>query len=286
VLLESVEAVIVNHNTSRYAEIGLRSLCLAATASGTDVRVTVVDNHSTDDTEPLRMAVEECGACWELSRWPAGRHALNTHGDVLRDFVLARPEAPGFLIADSDICFLEPSAIGTMLMELVEDPGVWAVGAQLLTDRIPGPETFQDAIHHRRRSVELAARMTLENDDGSLSTVDLVHRGRRLRRCHPGCALIRNSEPFQLAVRHLGLSAAWVWSNTPQLGGLSDTLSLVSNVMRTHNRWHRISAAPVIHFLHGTTAGFSSHHELLLTLLRKGDVDAFVAACRTGLAAG
>jgi hypothetical protein len=280
----AVEAVIVNHNTSRFAEIAVRSLHLGARAAPVPVRITVVDNHSTDDTGPLRAALAECGGDWELSRWPAGRHRLNTHGDVLRDFVLARPDAPAFLLADSDICFFDPGAVGVMCAELAEDASVWAVGARLLMEQLPtGAGSFTDAVRHKRRHVALTARMEVETDDGGVSTLDLVHRGRRLPRCHPGCALIRNSRPFQQAVRHLGLSASWMWANDPQLGGLRDTLSVVSGAMRTHELWSRISAAPVLHFGHGTQVGLTGRQDSLLRLLRAGRADAFTASARAGL---
>jgi hypothetical protein len=279
VSLKSVEAVVVNHNTSRFAELALRSLSWAATRCGTDVRVTVADNHSADGTAELRAAVEECGAAWELTRWPAGRQPLTTHGDVLRDFVLARPDAEGFLFVESDVCFLDPSALRVMLGELAAD-GVWAVQARLLTDKIAGPATFREALHRKRRPIELTAHLELETDDGTSATLDLRHSGRRIPRCHPGCALIRNSPAFQLAARHLGFSACWTWSNDVQLGGLSDTLSLVSNVMRTHRCRHRISTASVVHFWHGTRAGFGERHERLLRCLRRGEIDQFTVACQ------
>lgn len=284
-MLKSVDAVIVNHNTSAFAELAVRSLHAAALLAGTVVRITLVDNHSTDDTRALREAVAECGCDWELSRWPAGGQPLTTHGDVLRDFVLARPDADGFLFAESDICFLEPDALSTMLTELDAQPAVWAVQGRLLTGRYVGPVTFREAVHRKRRPLELTAHLSLETDDGSTSTMDTVHSGRRIPRCHPGCALIRNSDPFQLATRHLGYSAAWTWSNDRQLGGLSDTLSLVSNVMRTHRQRHLMSAASVIHFWHGTRAGFTEHHENLVKHLRNGETTEFTAAAREGLLA-
>ena len=163
-LLNYVAAIIINHNTSRFAEIALRSLRLAAERANVDVRVTVVDNHSSDDTVALHAAIEECGASWELSRWPAGKQALTTHGDVLRDFVLARPEAPAFLFADSDICFHEPDAIAVMLEELNEMSDVWAVQARLLTNKLTdpsnylevGPASFMEMVRRKRRGITLA----------------------------------------------------------------------------------------------------------------------------------
>jgi hypothetical protein len=278
-VLKSVSAAIVNHNTSSLAEIALRSLRWAADRSGTAVNLSIVDNHSTDDTRALRSAVEECGAGWESSRWPVGGSTLNTHGDVLRDFVLARPDADGFLFVDSDICFLELDALAVMLSELDAEPGLWAVQARLLTSGQVSAATFNEAVHRKRRPVLLSARMTVEGDDGRLSVKDFNQSGRRMGRCHPGCALIRNTDAFRLAARHLGFSASWTWSNDPRLAGLSDTLSMVSRAMYTHHMRHIISTASVIHFWHGTSTGLGQGHERLLRHLRAGDVPAFLAEC-------
>ena len=290
-MLDYVEAIIINHNTSLFAEIALRSLHLAAERANADVRVTVVDNHSTDDTAALHSAIEECGASWELSRWPAGQQPLPTHGDVLHDFVLARPEAPAFLFADSDICFHEPDAIAVLLAEIDEMPDVWAVQARLLTNKQTrqntylevGPASFLEMMQRKRRGITSVSKVSFDNDEGVTASYEMVHEGRRMPRCHPACALIRNSEPFQLAVRHLGLSACWTWANDVQLGGLSDTMSLVSRAMRTHNLWYRISQTAVIHFWHGANSSFTQDQELLLSQLRRRDVDQFVSTCRATL---
>jgi hypothetical protein len=283
-VLNVLEAVVVNHNTSPFAELALRSLWWSVRQCGAEIRITVVDNHSVDGTGPLRAAVRECDAVWELSRWPAGKQSLTTHGDVLRDFVLARPRAAGYLLVESDICFLQPASTAVMLAELDDDPVAWAVQARLLNGAPVTADSFREAVRRQRRPLDLTARLTLETDDGDVAEVNLFHQGRRMPRCHPGCALIRNSEAFQLAARHIGFSASWAWSNDPQLGGLSDTLSLVSRVMRTHNRRHRISQASVIHFWHGTRLGFGAHQRRLLDHLRRGEVSEFVAACAAGLA--
>lgn len=282
-MLESVTAVVVNHNTSRFAEIAVRSLALAAERAGSPVQITVVDNHSTDDTGDLRTAVAECAADWELSRWPAGAQTLTTHGDVLRDFVLARPTAAGFLFVESDICFHQPDALAVMVRELAGEPEAWAVQARLLTGRMAGAATFRENLLRKRRPIESTTTLVVENDEGVVSTARMRHVGRRMPRCHPGTALIRNSEPFQLAARHLGLSAAWNWSNDLGLGGLNDTLSLVSQAMRTHRYRHLISSAAVTHFWHGTRAGFTPYHQRLVDHLRDGDTDRFVAACHERL---
>lgn len=220
---------------------------------------------------------------WELSRWPAGQQSLTTHGDVLRDFVLARPEAAGYLFVESDMCLHEPDAIAVMLNDLSSQSDLWAVQARMLTKPADDRQLFTELVKRKRRPLDLHAQLTLETDEGDVQQVELVHRGRRIPRCHPGCTLIRNSDAFQLAALHLGFASAWTWSNDALLGGLSDTLGLVSLAMRTHRRRSIVSAARVIHFWHGTRLQLSHHHRMLLTLLRRGAFDEFAAAAATEL---
>lgn len=82
---EIVYAAIVNHNTSLFAELALRSLVASVGAGDRecDLRITVLDNHSTDDVESLLAAANEASASFELTRWPAADATFNTHGDVL-----------------------------------------------------------------------------------------------------------------------------------------------------------------------------------------------------------
>lgn len=78
-----VEAVIVNHNTSLFAELALRSLVAGHQHGKADLRVTIRDNHSSDpDFESLEAAANDCGVPIEESRWPASATPLNSHGDV------------------------------------------------------------------------------------------------------------------------------------------------------------------------------------------------------------
>ncbi|WP_214414778.1 glycosyltransferase family 2 protein [Sphaerisporangium fuscum] len=283
----SIEAVIVNHNTSTFAEIALRSLRWTIDHAGLaeTVRITVVDNHSTDDTSDLKAALNDCGARWELSRWPASKQALTTHGDVLRDFVLSRPEAAGYFFVESDMCLLERDILAVMLAEVTEEPDVWAVQARQLIPGAPRDAApFTSAVHRRRRRLELTAQLAVETDDGTIDTMNLVHKGHKMPRCHPGCALLANSTALQLGARHLGFSAAWTWSNDPALGGLNDTLGLVSNVLRTHGKRSRLSTASVIHFWHGSRIGVTDHHRRLIALLRAGDMEEFAAEATAGLA--
>src|SRR5437588_1723189 len=117
----SIEAIIVNHNTSLFAELALRSLVASIRAGDPldRLQITLVDNHSSDDMSTLLSVIAETGTRFERSRWPASEAEVNTHGDVLRDFVLARPDADYYLFVDSDIDFETDAAVQTMLDEVV-----------------------------------------------------------------------------------------------------------------------------------------------------------------------
>ena len=109
-----VEAVIVNHNTSLFSTLALRSLAASAPVS-CDMRITVMDNHSDDaDVDDLRSAVDQVGSAFVRSRWPAATGDVNTHGDVLRDLVLSHSAADYFLFVDCDIDFDKPATVDTM----------------------------------------------------------------------------------------------------------------------------------------------------------------------------
>src|SRR2546425_12064280 len=106
-----IEAVIVNHNTSAFAELCLRSL-RASEDRAVGMRVTVADNDSDDDgVGALRDAAAECGARFERSRWPYSESTVNTHGDVLRDFVLGSPDALYYLFLDADVVFTQRHSV-------------------------------------------------------------------------------------------------------------------------------------------------------------------------------
>ena len=55
-----VEAVIVNHNTSVFAELAVRSLLWSARQTPVDLRVTIRDNHSDDvDLDALKAVAAQ-----------------------------------------------------------------------------------------------------------------------------------------------------------------------------------------------------------------------------------
>jgi hypothetical protein len=240
-----IEAIIVNHNTSPFAELCLRSLAARARSVEPRLRVTVVDNHSTDHgLGSLVDAAEEMGAPFERSRWPADQAKVNTHGDVLRDFVLARPSATFYLFLDADIVFVDDSTVRTMVSELDGDPDLWAIQAR-----------FVNAERHRGAgsSLDIGAGSPQNlyvgfEDPASAWHTSFPIVGSGQGRCHPGCALIKNSSSLQYTAARFGFATAVVMSADSAIAGYYDTMALASAVLSTHGLAYALSAATVAHY--------------------------------------
>lgn len=238
-----VEAAIVNHTTSLFAELALRSL-LTSVAAGPiefDLRVTVVDNHSTDDVDALRDVVQECGARFELSRWPAADADFNTHGDVLRDFVVSRPSADYFLLVDSDIDFESDQAVQTMVAELVTDQTLWAVQARFSSAEVREEGSSLDI--WAGRPFEAMLGNWVWDEDSRVPVKGTIHR-----RCHPGATLVRNSDFFLGLAHRVGFSSAVVIGGDPDVGGFFDTFGLTSAVMAAAGYRYALSVVRTHHF--------------------------------------
>lgn len=239
-----VEAVIVNHNTSPFAELVLRSLAASHGAGRADLRITVRDNHSDDDgLDRLRDAAAALGASFERTRYPAASTPLNSHGDVLRDFVRDHPDTDHFLFVDCDIDVEEPGTVDRMLEDLDADGSRWAVQARFRTAEARRPGGTDDV-----------------NAGGQPVQIDLLRRdasgtvdrypvdGRVQPRCHPGATLVRNTPTFRRLADTIGFSTAAVISADPVVGGFHDTFGLATTVMAVHGLTHGLSDATVHHF--------------------------------------
>lgn len=244
----TVEAVVVNHNTSPFAELCLRSLRATelggSSLDALDLRVTVADNHSTDAGLPaLRVAADECGAAFETSRWPHGESTVNTHGDVLRDFVLTRRGAAFYLFLDADIAFLDHGTVARMLQQLSSRDDLWAVQARFASAEKRKAGSSLDIGAGQPWPV-YAAR----HDPGTGGHTTFPVAGTGKPRCHPGCALVRNSPTFQRVAETIGFATAILWSQDEQLAGFFDTMALASTVMAAHGLSYELAGVEVVHY--------------------------------------
>jgi hypothetical protein len=209
-------AVSVNHDTSAYMELMLRSL-FATHGDAPPLAIVVLDNASEDDTAPLRAFAAARGVPIEPSGFTT-RTARNSHGDVLRRFVLDRPDCDYYLFLDADVCFVEPDTVPTMLAELEAAEDAFGVGARQSWDGL----------------VEIPAEVRRANPD----ICDA--------RLHPCCALVRNTPLFRRVVEEVGLGPVRrLWAERDEY---LDTFRLMTLVMRAHGQRHVLSRRLVRHF--------------------------------------
>jgi hypothetical protein len=237
-----ITACIVNHDTSCFAELALRSFVDSHITSRSDIdlELTVIDNHSDDDgISDLKAAAADLGVNFAPSRWPAHDARCNTHGDVLRDFVLDHRDADMFLFIDADIMFDEPDTVWTMFDELTGADDLWAVQARYhWIERHVG----------EGRSLDIWAGTPQDLWIGIGHTPDHAFIGRHGARCNPFCTLVRNSDVFLRVAETVGLSAAVTIAQDEEVGGFADTLGPASRALTTHGLRYELSSASVTHF--------------------------------------
>jgi len=214
----SIHAVAVNHNTTAYTELLLRSLF----AQNPDVplSVTVFDNDSNDGAEAMR-ALRTFARRMDMPVLPSGfttRTANTSHGEILRRFTLdpARATTDYLLYLDADVCFTQRGTIHRLLDALEAEPA--AFGA--------GPRQSWDGV--AEMPAELAANPAIYAN-----------------RLHPCCALVRNTPLFRRVVEAVGLSTvSYHWAERSEYW---DTFQLMTAVMGTHGQRHIIADALVMH---------------------------------------
>ncbi len=244
-----IEACIINTNNSHFAELAARSLIAthAAVEEAADLRLTLLDNHSTDEgLGDLRAATRELGVIFEQTRWPIASASTNTHGDVLRDFVISRRDADHYLFLDSDIVFEEVGSVWTMLRELSTHTGLWAVQARFRNlEEARGQGSSLDISTGRGQRVWWRFEPV---PPGRHKMKEELIFGEDQARCHTACTLIANTAPFQLVCTLIGLSSLVVISPDPERAGLYDTLAMASLIMKTHGLNYALSETQVLHY--------------------------------------
>jgi hypothetical protein len=216
-----IQAVTVNHNTSMYTELMLRSL--TARHPELDVAVTIMDNASTDNMAGLRDFAEANNFPIVQSGYDAGQTKLNSHGEILSQFVLDHPDCDYYLFLDADVVFLSDNTLQALLHELEKSADVFGVGPRQTWDG-------QDEIPEAHRAPVYYSRL------------------------HPCCALIRNTALFRQVVEVIGLTGVkYCWSKQDdafpdECEKYLDTCELMTRVMGTHGLKHRVVAPMILHF--------------------------------------
>ncbi len=213
-----IKAVSVNHNTSAYLELMVRSFFARHPQdSGLNIVMSIFDNGSTDNIKELETYIGSQGIPIIQSGFTTETEH-NTHGEILRRFVLDNPDPSHYLFLDCDICFLENNTLNSMLTELTRKPDAFGVGVRMSWDGIE----------------EIPEKIWKENPD--------IYKAR----LHPCCALVRNTPLFRYVVEEIGLSCVnYLWARGEEY---LDTFKLMTSVMKTHGLKHIISSKMVMHF--------------------------------------
>jgi GT2 family glycosyltransferase len=210
-----IHAVTVNHNTSAYTELMLRSLHKHETRIDA---IAVLDNQSHDDGLPaLQTYCAQTGIA--ITQTGLGiDSANNSHGQVLRAWVLANPGPDHYLFLDTDVVFTHDDTVGQMLRALARGDEVWGVG-------------------------------TTPSWDGDAPVPDEVRTGNpdiADARLHPCCAPVPNTALFRHIFDVIGpMCYKRLWADHEEY---LDTFELLTQVMLTHGKRHVLSPAMVRHF--------------------------------------
>jgi hypothetical protein len=208
-----IQAVAVNHNTSKYTELMLRSL-FARHSPSLDLSITVFDNDSQDDMTALEAYAKSKG----IPVVPSGfelKTKWNSHGEVLSKFVLEYSDCVYYLFLDADTCFIEDDTIDTMIWELEQDQMAFGIAPRISSNGETeiGEEYWEKVYDYR---------------------------------LHPCCALVKNSAEFRRVVEEIGLSCVkYLWADGEEY---LDTFKLMTMVMKTHGYRHILSSKMVLHF--------------------------------------
>lgn len=205
----TITAISVNHNTSAYMELMLRSF--DATHSRDAVaHWALYDNASTDDTSALMAYAQARGTPIVPSGYSLDT-AFNSHGHVLCQGVQAHPTSDFYLLLDADVVFTQPDTIPRLVTLLDAHPDAWAAGV------CPS----WDGIHEIPRDAR---------DDNP----DICDA-----RLHPCCAVLRNTPLLQQLVTQVGFHT--YVQHWPDRDEYLDTCKMLTHVMQTHRMHHVVS---------------------------------------------
>jgi hypothetical protein len=258
--------VTVNHNTSHFVELMLRTLFLTNEFANLRFEMTVLDNQSDDPhCDTLHAYLTDHGITFAQTGFDTGIAAAK-HGVAFANFIREHSTYTHYLFLDADMWFLEPNTIATMLEELCSAPGTpFGTQARILgyyagyviegRDGIPGTGAADG---------QLPQMVTID---------DRVYTHIVMPRCSPVCSLIANTPLFRRVVEAVGLAPARRFGVDQVF--FYDTFSLMTQVMATHEQAFIVSAKTINHFTQATympehRAGKDHDCGLLLDDLRAG----------------
>lgn len=212
-----VTAVCVNHNTSAYMELMLRSYDAMHALSPISDWV-LYDNASNDDTAAVMEYAEQRGTPLQPSGYTT-QTAYNSHGHLLQRGFLQHPNADYVVLLDADVVFTQRDTIPRLIAELAMHPTCWAIGVA----------PSWDGVQHIPAEVRA----------GNADICDA--------RLHPCCAVIRNTPVVRRAVELFGFGT--VEYHWPERAEYLDTAKLLTRVLLSHGLTHHVSSGVLVkHF--------------------------------------
>lgn len=236
--------VTVNHNTSHFVELMLRTLFLTNDLSGIRFEMTVLDNQSDDaHRDELRDYLADQHVAFAQTGFDTSI-AAEKHGAAFANFIHSHPQCTHFLFLDSDTWFIEPNTIATMVAELSNAAASTTFANQA---RIQG--------YYAGRIIEGRDGIpgTSDVDEQPPSTVTFGERTYTqvvVPRCTPVCSLVANTPLFRRVVETVGLTPTYRFGIGEAF--FYDTFSLMTQVMGTHNQRFTVSSKTINHFTQAT----------------------------------
>jgi hypothetical protein len=234
-----VYGVTVNHNTSHFVELMLRTMFFTNDLSDIDFHMFVLDNGSDDEHLEQLKAYLSDQSIPLIQTGLDNTFAPEKHGAAFGNFVEEYSDCTHYLFLDSDMWFVADNTVPTMLSELSESPSsVFANQARVYgyyayrviegRDGVPGVGDVDDFPPWR------------------VSCHGADYTTRLVRRCSPVCSLVANTPVFRKVVEIIGLGRAMGF----EVGTARwyDTFSLMTHVMATHDLYFIVSSKRINHF--------------------------------------
>ena len=237
--MHKIKAVTVNHNTSRFVELMIRSLFATNKPSVLSLDLTVLDNKSNDKYyENLLTYLKNANINITQTGFD-NKVDVQKHGKALEVFVKENPDCEYYLFLDSDMWFIEDETIETMLSELDSAPkNTFGVQA-----RIKGFYA-KDIIEGKDGNLgypcidKMRWKTTIDGKEYKMAVKNL--------RCSPVCCLIKNDKMFRKISLNTGLTPAYIF----RVGRIEyyDTFGLMTHIMIGNGRKYIVSKKEINHF--------------------------------------
>ena len=239
-MFNQVKAVAVDHETSRFSELMIRSFCDTQRYS-MDIEFTLIRRSIMESDLPKIP-----GMNIRIVKSPFQSERVNTHGENLSWFVTSNADCDFYLFLDSDIVFIQKDTLQLLISELEADPSLFAVQARLSKDGLVEQDGGSEEVETGGKFINYQISTQREAVDIGQPFRRDPHEMLFRERVHPCCCLVRNTQIFRAICAEVGLSVATLELSTAVVA--HDTLGLLTTIMKILGYGYRISNAMVIHY--------------------------------------